>query len=394
MKRTATLVLLSVFLTVTLPLAAQNSLADNYIRDFRAAEGQVRMQILESSLENDPAEMEDLYITVIEHVVSTAGDRITDAATRNMYQLAVAQLVQVGSNRPALRVWELFELDRDTSQRLRLLEALQVLGQDAPRLYSRLANWVMTQNSLARSGSGIDRQVLGEAIQTIASFNDPVFFEALLDTVVYGHPSAIEDPAREAIRAFGDQQADLLQELIPGQPLERQLEQLSYVRRRDDLGQQQQAEIAAAVLRRAVDRQVSTTGDAVLNRRIRNDAAAMIRAAGYAGASPQVIEHFNVVAVDYENRRVSQADLLDAIDTLASVGTQNAAVRLTRYLDFLNTQTQNDRPVSTQIMLATVNGLRDLGHAESYSSLFYATMLNYPSRVQTALQDAIEAVQQ
>ncbi|MFW5801921.1 MAG: hypothetical protein ACOCVC_07790, partial [Spirochaeta sp.] len=205
---------------------------------------------------------------------------------------------------------------------------------------------------------------------------------------------AIDDPAREAVRNFGDQQVDLLKNLIPRQALERQLEQLDYIRRREDFTIDEQAEIAAEVLDFAVNRQISTSADRALNRRLRNEAAALIRDAAYEPASLQVLEHFNIAAVDYENRRISQAEMLDAIEALGSVGTQEAAIRLTRYMEYLNTQTQNDRPVSTQVVLTVINNLRDLGYADAYSTLFYATMLEYPSRVQDALQEAVDEVRQ
>lgn len=388
------IVAIIVLLTSVSALFAQN-FSDNYIRDFRAADSSVKQRILESSLEYPAEELEELYIEVLEYVLGNAGDRINDQSTRMMYRLAVDRLVEIGDNRPALRVWNLFELDRDTSQRQYLLEALQVLGQGAPRLHQRLNAWILARNSLARSGTRIDAQVLGTAIDTVAALGDPLFIESLLHTVIYGHPAAIDRPARAAIAAFpADDRVTVFSDYIPKQELELQIDLLDYVWNTDDLAEEQKAAIAAAVLRVAVGRRLSTQENTRINRRVRLAATEIIRTVGYQPASDSVVEHFNLAALEYERRVINLSEFIDALNTLGSVGTAEASRRLTRYLEYMNTQTQNDRPVSTQLMLAVVNNLRDLAQPDAYNALFYATMLDYPTRVQTALQEAIQAVRQ
>ncbi|GAB6090028.1 hypothetical protein [Spirochaeta dissipatitropha] len=393
MKRILT-ILLVVFFTGSIFAQNQVSLSDSYIRDFRNSEGGVRFQILESSLEYEPQELTRFYLDVLDFILGNAGDRINDNSSRNLYNLAVDRLAAAGTNEPALRVWDLFTLDRDSSQRIRLLESMTVFGVDAPRLHTRLADWIKTQNTLLRSGVQIDRQVLGQAVMTAASLQNTVFFEAFLHTVISSHPLTIDQPAREGILAFGDRQVELLKTVIPREEVSLQIEMLAYVSRRDDLDPDLKAEIAQAVLRTAVDRHHAPATDVMMNRRLRSDATGIIAAAGYSPASREIIEHFNISLSDYDNRRITIADLLDSINAMGAIGTQDAAVRLSRYLDNLNTSTQNDRPVSTQIMLAVVNNLGRLGFEEAYNALFYATMLNYPARVKTALNEAISQVQQ
>ena len=96
-----------------------------------------------------------------------------------------------------------------------------------------------------------------------------------------------------------------------------------------------------------------------------------------------------------DRERITKNRLLEAIATLGSMGTAEAAERLTDYLELLNTYTEIDRPYDTQIMLATISNLQRLDAPSSYNALFSTTLLeNYPRRVRDAAREAMLSVAQ
>ena len=84
--------------------------------------------------------------------------------------------------------------------------------------------------------------------------------------------------------------------------------------------------------------------------------------------------------------------MLVAITALGSTGSEVAAVRLTQFLNLLNSYTENSRPYDTQITLSAVTNLGRLGDLVAYDALFYVTLLNYPQRVKEAARSALDAV--
>jgi hypothetical protein len=74
------------------------------------------------------------------------------------------------------------------------------------------------------------------------------------------------------------------------------------------------------------------------------------------------------------------------------MGTEAAAQRLTEYLELLNTYTENDRSPDAQVMLSVVRNLERLGQSLAYDTLFYASMLDYPRRVRSAIDSAMDTL--
>ncbi len=371
------------------------ALSEDFVSDFRAADTEeMKLQIVRLGSEHPVSELEEFYLHVLDYVISNAGDRITSQVHTDMYSLAMDRLVEAGVNRAALPLWQVFEMEREVTQRIRLLGALEQLGAGNQRLYIRLSGWIQAQNNLAISGTSIERQVLARAVTTATTFDDPVFFSAFLLTVAAKHPDFLDQPARAAMDAFGDQQLGLLVDAVAIQELTAQYQILQYVDGLESLSVAEKAQVAYSALTAAMGKQPAGVEAIIMHRNVRYLAARMLEQAEYTEASGVMVSHFNLAANDFEQRQIPIGQILDTIDALAAVGGEPAARRLIRYLDYLNIQTSSDRPVNPQVMLAVVNGLGRIGSAEAYNSLFYASMLDYQGFVQDAIQDAMKAVRQ
>jgi hypothetical protein len=62
-------------------------------------------------------------------------------------------------------------------------------------------------------------------------------------------------------------------------------------------------------------------------------------------------------------------------------------------MDIINVYTENDRQYDTQIVLAVVRNLHSLGHKVAYSSLLYATYLDYSSTIKAAVDKAVASLE-
>jgi len=108
-----------------------------------------------------------------------------------------------------------------------------------------------------------------------------------------------------------------------------------------------------------------------------------------APASTLAVENFDRTLEDVNNGLLSSGSLIEAINFLGSVGTHEAAVRLSSYLEVLNSQKERGQPVNTQVVISVINNLNLLGDKSSFDNLLYAGYLDYPSSVKQAAREAL-----
>ena len=76
------------------------------------------------------------------------------------------------------------------------------------------------------------------------------------------------------------------------------------------------------------------------------------------------------------------------------MGTEAAALRLTEYLELLNTYTELDRSSDTQITLATITNLERLANSAAYNALLVASLLeNYSGQIRAAAERALSSLE-
>ena len=155
---------------------------------------------------------------------------------------------------------------------------------------------------------------------------------------------------------------------------------------------EQEPVIAQAALNQALQATVSEPTVTAELRQLRYEAALVISDAEYSEATRTMIRHFNQTVLEYDRGVTTRQRVLEAVAGLGAMDTDEAAVRLTDYLELLNTYTELDRPYDTQIVMAVIRNLQRLGRPGSYNALFYCTLLDYPNRVKEAAREAMRAV--
>jgi len=127
-----------------------------------------------------------------------------------------------------------------------------------------------------------------------------------------------------------------------------------------------------------------------VTRDMRRVALSILSDQKWSKATPLVIEHFGMTLVEYERGIVANDYLIDAINGLGSMGTHEAAERLTLYLELLNSYTEHGRSYDERIVLTVLDNLWKLGDKVAFANLSYTQYLDYSNEVKKAARRAID----
>lgn len=374
-------------------LYAQSGRLDTFQANFSSANLQTKLEILRASESEDAAAFGPLYAQALSFVVSNAEDLDAEPLLREIAFVAMAR-VAAGSYTPALNdAWRLYLLYNETTARIQLLNVLAEIAVGSDIIIDAINEWLLTQHNLFAGGRQPDLQVVRTAIETAGALGDGSSYDAVATAILVQYPDVVVE---SAVRALTQLDAE-----IPAQTI-------ALVQRRDLvdrrgafeffvasslLDEEQRMELAQATLASTLQLRPRGLDEQEAARQLRFSAAAVLREGMYAPATAVLIRHFNQTVLEFDRGQTVRARVLEAIAALGATGTPEAAVRLTDYLELLNTYSEIDRPYDAQVVLATIQNLAILGQPSSYNALFFTTLIdNFPSRIRDAAREALTAV--
>ncbi len=393
MKRRVVVLVLVLIAVVLATVSAQDNRALQAYRDrFRDASPEIKLQILQTADMLSADELGPLYVQAVQFVLSNAEEIENDITLREIALFATEKIGEGGYTPATSSLWSLFVEYDDNTSRILILDVLGEIGGGDAELIIDLNGWVQAQANLYRGGVVPDRQVLRNAVQALGELADASSFAVLLDVQLAQISDSITDEARAAMDALPGDFVDHAVSTTNARGIADRLPALEFFLNDTGVSDDERSQIAAGVLAEALREVFRTPTDLEVQRRVRYLAVQQLIDSPRPQAGRSLIRHFDVTFSDYDRGLTTKTWVLEAIAALGASGTEDAARRLTRFLDLLNTYTENDRPYDTQIMLAVVTNLEDLGSIVAYDALFYVTLLDYPQRVRDAARQAIDAI--
>lgn len=361
---------------------------------FDAANLDVKLQLIEEAAESPDAELGPFYQDVVRFVVDNSARLNLDTQLQAMAREAITAIVAVDYDAAARTIWDLFESYDETTSRVQILQAMSILGQDNADVVTLVNRWVSNGNSLRRGGGRPDLQVMEAAIRTLGELGNDRAFAAILDARLLQYSAAISATAVEAMESLNTPVFDLMVRELEQSNLSRKREIFDLVRASEILDDDQVVRFAVETIRDALNATPASLAEENALRALRIEAARAVLGNETEDMTRTLVDHFNRTYLEFDRGQVTRSALLEAIALLGGTGSQDAARRLGRYLELLNSYTENDRPYDTQVVLAVLDNLRRLGFRTVYNTVFYVTLLDqYPSRVIQAARATLDALE-
>jgi hypothetical protein len=157
----------------------------------------------------------------------------------------------------------------------------------------------------------------------------------------------------------------------------------------EDLRDDEKGEIAEAALKKGLYSTASQPQEREILRQIRYEAVRTLTKYTWSTATVDVIEHFDQTLQESILGIGRTSHVIEAIQALGAMNTHEAAVRLSLYLDLLNSDVERGKNVEDDIVLAVIQSLGELGDKVAFDYLLYARLLDYSDSIKKAAQDSL-----
>ena len=152
---------------------------------------------------------------------------------------------------------------------------------------------------------------------------------------------------------------------------------------------EEKGEIAQTALEKGLYGTANGPQDREILRQMRYESIRMLTKLSWSAATKDVIEHFDQTLQEKILGVGRTTHVLEAIRCLGAMNTHEAAVRLSLYLDLLNSDVERGKNVEDEIVLAVIQNLGELGDKVAFDYLLYARLLDYSDSIKKAAQDSL-----
>lgn len=383
---------LGLFCTGAGGLVAQDAQAilKSHMRNFAIASLDVKIQIILDAGKSGYKEMGPLYVQAVDYVLDNYSLLETDQRFRQLAVSAIDQIKAVGYSDGRFSVWKLFQTDTSIEVRVSCLNALGVIGKGDKEIVQNLNLWLQSQNTVFQSGKIPDLPVIFACVRALGQIGDSSSFPILFSTSNLGFPEDVGRQAREALAAIpGDLKAMYL-DVLQNSPLLEKREALRMALDSNRLSDADKDAIAEFALDVGLHTAATDAQEKAVSREIRFIAVKSLGERKWSKATPLAIEHFDNLLLEYDRGLADRRFLIEAIDALGSMGSHEAAVRLTQYLILLNSYTEKLQEFDGQIVQAVIESLGKLRDKASFDDLMYVQYLSYSGEIKKAARKALE----
>ncbi len=395
MKRTRTLALL-MFLAAA-AVFAQSSQSSPILSTLTAAfdRGDVdtKLQVMQRATAQPADQMAPLYAHALDFVVNNAADVKTNSSLNQIALIDVRNLAKAGDKSVLVQLWHLFLSVDDNSLRIADLDALGALGSGDAQTVVNLNGWIQDTALGSQGGARPDLQVVRAAVENLSKIANETSFPIFLHVIVAQLSQPITDAAAKGLLGIKGDTAALAVSALDHMDISQWTYATQYLFSDAQIDDATRSKIAAGVLNLAVNYRTADEQALVTLKDTRASLVRYLTQHPVANAAGPLVQNFNLTVQEFDTGRTTRDRLLEAIAALGASNSDQAAARLSDYLNLLNTYTENDRSYDTQVILAVINNLKTLAKQVAYQPLYYATLLKYPERVLQAAQDALGVLQ-
>ncbi|MFP4490917.1 MAG: hypothetical protein ACLFNZ_05530 [Spirochaetaceae bacterium] len=366
----------------------KSSLLQAYQRNFVRVNLSTKIQILQDAGENEEEQMGELYVQALDFYLDNIGQLQEDATANELAKLAAQLIGENGYREGISRLWHLFENSESTDIRVTVMHAFGNLLEPEDDVRREVESWLERRNNNFREGKSVNEQVVGEAVNTLGKIGSPSSFPSLFTASMIGYSRRITENSLSALDSLEGDISGLVIDIIEEGYPDKKLRALEWAMEREDFTREELGKIASSALDIGFKR-LSSQEETKKIRELRYRAAIHLTRLEWSDASSLAVQHFNQTVTEMDTGTADDQKLLEAVDLLGAMGTHEAAVRLSLYLEVVNSNVENGRKVNEQVVLAVIKNLGKLGDNVAFDHLLLVRYLDYPRRIKEAAREVL-----
>lgn len=385
----------SVLILLSAAAGAQNTdtMLNAYMKSFARGSLSTKIQVLQDSAKIAGSDMCPLYLQASRFVADNYRTLYDDSAAGELTLLTVRLAGLKGCSGTSEILWNLFNESDNLQLRTEIISSLGSMDLSGSSI-SSLNKWLREENDKKRNGKSVDEQLVMEMVTALGKLGDPSSFSVLFSTGALQYSVEISSKAVAALKKLGTDYTKAIIEIAEKGHLEDRLAVLKLAVSDHDMQDGSKGKILQALLEESIKDSPEDGGsysdkDKQALRNLRLEAAKALTSLHWTAAGNLALKNFDITLQEIENGLVTNTRLVEAVNFLGSVKTHEAAVRLSAYLEVLNSRKESGQPVNTKVITAVIENLNYIGDKTAFDNLLYAGYLDYPSSVKQAAREAL-----
>ncbi|MDC7225563.1 MAG: hypothetical protein PQJ61_02235 [Spirochaetales bacterium] len=385
-------VLIVLVLSAVQPVFSNDNpgVVEAFRKNFTRGSLSTKVRVLQDSLEYKDADMSPLYTLSLDFIISNTWMLQSDTIGRDLMFFTIRLLGTNGITEAADNLWLFFKSVDDSALMIEIMNALGDTAAGKQNIIYGINAWLRDYNTAFKAGKTPDSKLVAEAVATLGKLGDPTSFPIVFTTGTIGYSETVNLSANEALGKIDGYFTDHIIEVIRSSVPEEKLAALKAAYGQSNLTRDDKASIALVGLDIGLYSEAYDSAEEGILRELRYEAVRQLTALNWAGATDNLVKHFDSTVFELEQGLCRKVSLIEAIDALGNAGTHDAAIRLTLYLEVLNSYTENGQIVDEQVILSVIRNLGELGDNTAFDYLLYTGYLNYSGTVQRAAREALK----
>lgn len=349
-----------------------------------------KIGVLAESVRYPETTMTPLYEKALRYLIDSPALLMGQPAGDNLALAALALVAKARDTKAAQLVWRTFELASNPRVRSAALDSMAVVGTGDPSLPKNLNDWLAGENVLHQSGSPVDVSIIGGVLKLIGRVGSPTSLGVVFSTMTAGYGKETDAAARTALDSLkGDLTQPLEKVVAGGQWIDRRAA-LAYAMSNKRLSPVEKAGVATEALTAALHALSESAPPLEAQLGLLDDATVDLGSLRWAPSVAVMIQALNYAIQEYDANQLSAAHLVHFIDAVGATATHEAAVRLTLYLDLMDSKVQRGQQYDVPVVLAVISNLGRLGDPVAAGDLLAVGHLDYPQSVKNAAREAFD----
>ena len=365
-----------------------NKMLFAYQKNFARGSLATKVQVLQDAASKEEGGMGKLYLQAIRFYLDNFSTLREDPTAIELVKFAARLAGDTTYTASTQALWKLFRQSNEVGIKVATVQSLGRLLDPDEELVNSIVNYLEVQNNKFRQGEDVESQVIAETIAALSRIGSNAAFSELFAAAHLGYPQHIEAKALDALENLEGDTSQMVLQVIENGFSQEKLPALNWAMEQEALSDEEKGEIAHKALSEGLT-QVSDQEKQERLRELRYEAVRQLTELEWSEASSLVIDHFDRTNVEVDRGIASKSNLLEAIACLGAMGTSEAAVRLSLYLEVLNTYKENGQKVDEQVALAVIKNLGILGDEVAFDHLLYTMYLDYPRSVKQAAREVL-----
>lgn len=365
-----------------------NPMLSAFQKSFARGSLSTKIQVLQDSSKVTDKSMGPLYLQSLRFIIVNNVTLHDDAAAKELTRLTIRLSGLRHYNETADLMWKLFNETSDSGIQIEILSALGEL-KPSQTIVTKLNDWLREINGKAQKGDVINTKLFTEAVSTLGKIGDASSFNVVFSTAALHYSDAVTEAASSALKKLGTDYTAALIDVIRNNVPREKLMAVNLAVSSTNLTSGNKGRIFQAALTVGLTGKGVGKKDTEILRSLRFEGAKQLTKLKWTSASPLALENFKKTRQEVESGLASTSQLVESIKFLGSVNTHEAAVQLSMYLEVLNSLKERGQQVKTQVIMAVISSLGELGDKSAFDNLLYTGYLDYPSSVKKAAREAL-----